>query len=179
MGTGWHPGPSHIYIIPCFDKPYAFLAPCFMLVSCMAYTSTLKMEVTFFSKTWADFQWTTQHYIPEERTVLCKDCQWSNLIEMDLNYWKNFYQAPQCVHRISFTSPNVTENLPQLQKENGIMQDIIISSQSLVFVQFMHSNLLSSTISIIESEILTYIPYLRESNAHLNSQNLETKKRIC
>jgi hypothetical protein len=31
----------------------------FMMVSCLGYTSTLKMEVIYFSKTLLDFQWTT------------------------------------------------------------------------------------------------------------------------
>jgi hypothetical protein len=34
----------------------AILANCFMLVSCLAYSSTLKMEVTFSSETSVDFQ---------------------------------------------------------------------------------------------------------------------------
>jgi hypothetical protein len=48
-------------------------ATCFMLVSCLAYSSTLKMEVTCSSETLAGFQWTTQHYIPQDRT-LHKNC---------------------------------------------------------------------------------------------------------
>jgi hypothetical protein len=40
------------------------LQPAFTLVSCLAYSSTLKMEVTCSSETWVDFQRTTQHYIP-------------------------------------------------------------------------------------------------------------------
>jgi hypothetical protein len=38
------------------------------LVSCLAY-STLKMEVICSSKTFVDFQWTTQHCIPEDSTL--------------------------------------------------------------------------------------------------------------
>jgi hypothetical protein len=38
--------------------------------SCLAYSSTLKMEVvTCFSKMLVDIQQTTQHYIPEDRTL--------------------------------------------------------------------------------------------------------------
>jgi hypothetical protein len=33
------------YIILCLRKPHALLAACFVLVSCLAYSSTLKMEV--------------------------------------------------------------------------------------------------------------------------------------
>jgi hypothetical protein len=36
-----------------------------MLVSCLAYSSTLKMEATCSYETLVDFQWTTWHYIPE------------------------------------------------------------------------------------------------------------------
>jgi hypothetical protein len=42
------------------------LPPAFTLVSCSAYSSTLKMEVICSSKTLADFQWTTGYYSPED-----------------------------------------------------------------------------------------------------------------
>jgi hypothetical protein len=41
----------------------------FTLVSCSAYSSTMKIEATCFSETSVDFQWTTRHYIPVNRTV--------------------------------------------------------------------------------------------------------------
>jgi hypothetical protein len=41
----------------------AGLPPAFMLVSCLAYSLTLKMEVTYTSETSADFQQTTGHFI--------------------------------------------------------------------------------------------------------------------
>jgi hypothetical protein len=40
-----------------------------MLVSFLAYSSTLKMETTCSSETLVDFQQTTWHYIPENRTL--------------------------------------------------------------------------------------------------------------
>jgi hypothetical protein len=43
------------------------LAACFMLFSCLAYSSTLKMEATCFSETLVDFQWTTWRYISGDR----------------------------------------------------------------------------------------------------------------
>jgi hypothetical protein len=43
-------------------RGYAY--SCFMLISCLAYSSTLKMEVTCSS-----FQQTTQCYIPEDQTL--------------------------------------------------------------------------------------------------------------
>jgi hypothetical protein len=49
-------------------------ATCFTLVSCLAYSLTLKKEVTCSSETSVDYQRTTWHYIPEDRTlqpVLC------------------------------------------------------------------------------------------------------------
>jgi hypothetical protein len=40
-----------------------------MLVSCLAHSSILKVEVTCSSETSADYQWTTWPYISEDRTV--------------------------------------------------------------------------------------------------------------
>jgi hypothetical protein len=47
----------------------ALLVTCFMLVSYLAYSSTLKMA-TCSSKTPVDFQRTTQRYIPKDTTLL-------------------------------------------------------------------------------------------------------------
>jgi hypothetical protein len=49
-----------------------------MLLSRLAYSSTLKMETTRSSETFVDFQWTTRRYIPEDITLqlldlLCPD----------------------------------------------------------------------------------------------------------
>jgi hypothetical protein len=44
-------------------------APAFMLVSCLAYYSTLKLEAICSSRTSVDFQWPTQRYIPEDNTL--------------------------------------------------------------------------------------------------------------
>jgi hypothetical protein len=43
----------------------ALLTTCFMLVSCLAYSSTLKIEATCSPETLVDFQCITQRYIPE------------------------------------------------------------------------------------------------------------------
>jgi hypothetical protein len=45
----------------------ALLAAWFTLVSCLAYSLTLKIEAICSSKMSVDFPWTTQHYIPEDR----------------------------------------------------------------------------------------------------------------
>jgi hypothetical protein len=42
--------------------------PAFTLVSCSAYSSTLKMETICSSETPVDFQRTTRRYIPEDGT---------------------------------------------------------------------------------------------------------------
>jgi hypothetical protein len=41
-----------------------------LLVSCLTYSSTLKMEEICFSETSVDFQRTTRRYIPEDRIFL-------------------------------------------------------------------------------------------------------------
>jgi hypothetical protein len=45
------------------------LPPAFMLVSCSAYSSVLKMEAICSSYTSVDFQWATWYYIPEDTTL--------------------------------------------------------------------------------------------------------------
>jgi hypothetical protein len=50
-------------------------------VSCLAYSSTLKMEVTC-SETLAVFQWTTWHYIPENRTL------WNKYFHISIHSFK-------------------------------------------------------------------------------------------
>jgi hypothetical protein len=47
----------------------ALLATCFDLVSCLAYSFTMKMEATCFSRTSVDFQWTRQHDFSEDRIL--------------------------------------------------------------------------------------------------------------
>jgi hypothetical protein len=54
---------------------HALFAPCFMLISCLAYPSTLKMEVTCSTETSVDFQRTTWRYIPEDRTLHNHRCE--------------------------------------------------------------------------------------------------------
>jgi hypothetical protein len=45
-----------------------------MLVPCLAYSLALKMEATCMFETSVDFQQTTWHYIPENRTVAKNIC---------------------------------------------------------------------------------------------------------
>jgi hypothetical protein len=45
----------------------ALLANCFMLFSCLAYSSALKREATYLSELSVGFEGTTQHYTPEDR----------------------------------------------------------------------------------------------------------------
>jgi hypothetical protein len=47
----------------------ALLTACFILVSCLAYSSTLRMEAKCSSKPSFDSQYTTQLCIPEDRTL--------------------------------------------------------------------------------------------------------------
>jgi hypothetical protein len=53
--------------IPC-------LPPAFVLVSCLAYSSTMKMEVTRTSEISFDFPRATQCYIPEDRSFHNRRC---------------------------------------------------------------------------------------------------------
>jgi hypothetical protein len=51
------------------------LDTCLMLVSCIAYSSTLKMEAMCSSETSGYFQRTTHRYIPENRTLHNHSCE--------------------------------------------------------------------------------------------------------
>jgi hypothetical protein len=63
-----------------------FAATCFILISCLAYSLTLKTGVTCSFKTSVDFQWTTCHYIPHDRILhfsyFASNCKYS----VSLNY---------------------------------------------------------------------------------------------
>jgi hypothetical protein len=51
------------------------LATCFILVSCSAYSSTLKMKATSSSETLVHSQRTTRRYITEDRTLHNPRCE--------------------------------------------------------------------------------------------------------
>jgi hypothetical protein len=53
----------------------ALLAPSFILISWLAYSSTLKMKATYSSETSVDFQRTTQRYISEDITLHNHQCE--------------------------------------------------------------------------------------------------------
>jgi hypothetical protein len=64
----------------------------FVLVSCLAYSSIMKMEDTCSSETSIDFQLTTRRYIPEARTLRIS-CKLSKESELNYNLMKNLYEA--------------------------------------------------------------------------------------
>jgi hypothetical protein len=55
---------SQIELLVFFRHKQTAIRACFMLVSCLAYSSTLKVESTFSSETLVEFQQITRHYIP-------------------------------------------------------------------------------------------------------------------
>jgi hypothetical protein len=52
-----------------FRLHFSLLATYFMLVSCLAYSSTPRMEGICYCETSAGYQQNTLHYIPEDGTV--------------------------------------------------------------------------------------------------------------
>jgi hypothetical protein len=58
----------------CHDLQ-GLLATCWMLVSCLSYSSTLKMEATCSPGTSVDFQRASRRHIPEDRTLHNHRCQ--------------------------------------------------------------------------------------------------------
>jgi hypothetical protein len=73
LAIGTYPEPdkfsSHSHILFLYDQFGYCLPPAFMLISCLAYSSTLKMEVTCSSEMSVEFQQTTGRYIPEDRNL--------------------------------------------------------------------------------------------------------------
>jgi hypothetical protein len=62
------------------------LPPAFTPVSCLAYSSTLKMEAKCSSETSVDFQRTTRSYIPEYRTLYMNIPFYAFFPQSELNY---------------------------------------------------------------------------------------------
>jgi hypothetical protein len=54
---------------PAWSRWEALITPCFMLVSCLAYSSAPKMEALYSSETSDDFQRTTRRSVSRDRTV--------------------------------------------------------------------------------------------------------------
>jgi hypothetical protein len=52
------------------SKEQAILAPSYMLIAGLIYSSALKMEVVHSSETSVNFHHTTYHHLPEENTLL-------------------------------------------------------------------------------------------------------------
>jgi hypothetical protein len=69
----------------------------FTLVSCLAYSSTLKLEATRSSETSADFQRATRRYIPQHRTIHNHRCE--NLkcymFTKDVYFMRTFFFFPK------------------------------------------------------------------------------------
>jgi hypothetical protein len=55
------------------------LAACYMLVSCLAYSSALRMEATYSSGKYVDFHRTTRLYIREDRNLQQRNCDSINV----------------------------------------------------------------------------------------------------
>jgi hypothetical protein len=62
--------PRGIYQTPVFGTLVALLTGCFLLVSCLAFSSAVRMEAVRFSETSLDFYQTKLHYIPEDSILL-------------------------------------------------------------------------------------------------------------
>jgi hypothetical protein len=76
----------------CNKQHQSLLANCFMLVSCMAYFSTLKMETRCSSETSSDFHLTAERYVLDDATLQYQ----SKLL------WPLFYEL--CVRLVPISS---------------------------------------------------------------------------
>jgi hypothetical protein len=94
------------------------LPPTFTLVSCLAYSSTLKMEAICSSETSNDFQRTTRRYILERkleraRTISNSPCRWpirdsNRILVRSVTFHLNLFSpARKCRWVILYTRPTV------------------------------------------------------------------------
>jgi hypothetical protein len=60
---------SPVKVNRIFEGILALVSISFTQVSCLAYSSILKMEATCYSETSSDFQRTAGHYITEDRAL--------------------------------------------------------------------------------------------------------------
>jgi hypothetical protein len=68
-------GLSSLYNPVFLHTWFALLAGCLMLVSCLAYYSTMKMYAICSSKKSVDFHQTIWHYVPEDRILHSHHCE--------------------------------------------------------------------------------------------------------
>jgi hypothetical protein len=64
-----------------------------LLVTCLTYYSILKMEATYSSETSDDLQWSTWHYITEDRTFhnhRCENLKSYNALQVWINQYGNY-----------------------------------------------------------------------------------------
>jgi hypothetical protein len=77
----------------------ALLAICFVLVFCLVYSSTLKIEVTYSSETSVYFQRATRPYIPEDRPI--HNHRGENLKSYTIPYFSTLIMEVKCFSQTS------------------------------------------------------------------------------
>jgi hypothetical protein len=71
-----------------------------MMISCLAFSSTLNMETKCSSETSVDFQRTTQRHVPEDRILSLP-----SLLKKKLNF-KVIYERYVCLERLQLLREN-------------------------------------------------------------------------
>jgi hypothetical protein len=80
------------------------LATCFHAGSCLSYSLTQKMEAIYSSETSVDFQWTTQHCIPEGSTLYLEKVTVSDSCNSYLDFAVTVCQYQSQYNQIWFIS---------------------------------------------------------------------------
>jgi hypothetical protein len=98
------------------------LPPAFMLVSCSAFSSILKMEAICSSQTLVYFQWTTWHYIPED---------WAQLSRF---YLKT--ETESSLQNVVFCNINITEFLDKDRMMDNVQKRNICTTLFICKILF-------------------------------------------
>jgi hypothetical protein len=147
--------------------PCLFHATCFTLVSCLSYSSILKMEATFPSETPAAVQRNIRHYIPEDGTLpapchipwTCQpdnddDDVWGDLLTeyVKLSPWRHFQNS----HHYIIKGTVVCYNMRNKQMVCFIWRRFA-SFHASVFLFFLFCCMVSRSLSLCIVKSCTWI----------------------
>jgi hypothetical protein len=119
------------------------LAASFMLVSCLAYSSMLKMEASCYSETSVDFQRAKRRYITEDRTLQYHHCgHLKSHSPAEIFSHTTKLQHSEKIHTIQELATSIVRSKNHI---NGISLSEI-NSQTRLFCFFLYQYNLSSTI---------------------------------
>jgi hypothetical protein len=110
------------------------LSPAFTQVSCLACTSTLKVEAICSSEVLVDFQWITWHFIPEDSTLHNHRCEHLKKFTSVPNEVWGPFSIQHTLHLLYSDAPK-WENM-ELQTQGWLLRHTVLLVLMLSTVSF-------------------------------------------